>query len=68
MVNNKNEVKRFSRSDASIALAKGLHEIKAVFLGHIIGGWPSNWNDGSIQFRNANEEKFQAVGEDMLFH
>ena len=68
LVNNKNEVKRFSRSDNSIALAKGLHEIKAVFLGHVIGGWPSNWNDGSIKYRKVSEEKFQTIGEDMLVH
>ena len=42
LVNNAGEVKRFSRHDSSAALSKGLHEIKVVFLGHIIGGWPSN--------------------------
>lgn len=68
LVNNGGEVKRFSRNDNSVALAKGLHEIKAVFLGHVIGGWPSNWNDGSIKLRKANEEKFSAVTGDMLWH
>ena len=68
LVNNKNEVKRFSRSDNSIALAKGLHEIKAVFLGHVIGGWPSIWNDGSIKYRKVDDKKFQTIGEDMLVH
>ena len=68
LINNKNEVKRFSRADASVALAKGLHEVKAVFLGHIIGGWPSNWNDGAIRYRKANEAKFQKMGEEMFVH
>lgn len=68
VINNKNEVKRFSRNDSSIALGKGLHEIKAVFLGHIIGGWPSNWNDGSIKIKKAGSEKFETIGEDKLFH
>ena len=68
LINNKNEVKRFSRADASVALAKGLHEIKAVFLGHVMGGWPSNWNDGSIKYRKAADKKFQTIGEDMLVH
>ncbi len=68
LINNKNEVKRFSRADASVALSKGLHEIKAVFLGHIIGGWPSNWNDGAIRYRKAADKEFKTVGEDMLFH
>ena len=68
LINNKNEVKRFSRADNSIALAKGLHELKAVFLGHVVGGWPSNWNDGSIKYRKATDKKFQAVSEEMLVH
>ena len=68
LINNGGEVKRFSRHDSSVALAKGLHEVKAVFLGHIIGGWPSNWNDGSIKLRKADAEKFTKVTGDMLSH
>ena len=68
LINNANEVKRFSRNDNSVALAKGLHEIKAVFLGHIIGGWPSNWNDGSINIRKSDAEKFTKIDGKMLCH
>ena len=68
LVNNGGEVKRFSRHDSSVALAKGLHEIKAVFLGHIIGGWPSNWNDGSIKLRKEGQDKFTKITGDMLSH
>lgn len=68
LVNNGGEVKRFSRHDSSVALAKGLHEIKAVFLGHIIGGWPSNWNDGSIKLRKADATEFTAITPEMLVH
>lgn len=68
LVNNGGEVKRFSRHDSSVALAKGLHEIKAVFLGHIIGGWPSNWNDGSIKLRKSDAKEFTAVTPEMLCH
>ena len=39
LIDNGGEVKRFSRKDKSVALAKGLHDIKAVFLGHIVGGF-----------------------------
>ena len=68
LINNKGEVKRYSRADKSIALSKGLHELKAVFLGHIIGGWPSNWNDGSIRIRKAEAERFVRLGPDQLSH
>ncbi|MBC8600176.1 family 20 glycosylhydrolase [Parabacteroides acidifaciens] len=68
LVNNGGEVKRFSRHDSSAALSKGLHEIKVVFLGHIIGGWPSNWNDGSVKLRKADTDKFVKITPEMLVH
>ena len=68
LVNNAGEVKRFSRHDSSAALSKGLHEIKVVFLGHIIGGWPSNWNDGSVKLRKADSDKFVKITPEMLVH
>lgn len=68
LINNGGEVKRFSRQDNSVALSKGLHEIKVVFLGHIIGGWPSNWNDGSIKLRKAGTDKFIPITPEMLVY
>ena len=68
LINNGGEVKRFSRHDTSVALAAGLHEIKVVFLGHIIGGWPSNWNDGSVKLRKEGAEKFTRITPEMLVH
>jgi len=68
LINNKGEVKRFSRNDRSVALAKGLHEIKVVFLGHIIGGWPSIWNNGQVSIRKDGEEKFKYITAEMLVH
>ena len=68
LVNNGGEVKRFSRHDSSVAFINGFHEIKAVFLGHIIGGWPSNWNDGSIKLRKSDAKEFTAITPEMLCH
>lgn len=68
LINNSGEVKRHSRNDRSVALEKGMHEIKAVFLGHIIGGWPSNWNDGAILLRKSDTKEFKPVTADMLWH
>ena len=68
LINNGGEVKRFSRHDSSAALAKGLHEIKLVFLGHILGGWPSNWNDGSVKLRKSNAKEFTPITAEMLVH
>ncbi|MDR1500508.1 MAG: family 20 glycosylhydrolase [Tannerellaceae bacterium] len=68
LISNAGEVKRFSRNDRSVALSKGLHELKVVFLGHIMGGWPSNWNNGSVQLREAGAEKFARLTPEALFH
>ncbi|MDR1221373.1 MAG: family 20 glycosylhydrolase [Tannerella sp.] len=68
LINNEGEVKRFSRNDRSVALAGGLHELKAVFLGHIIGGWPSNWNNGSIKIRKDDRDQFKPVRPEQLFY
>ncbi|MDE6179935.1 MAG: beta-hexosaminidase, partial [Phocaeicola sp.] len=68
LINNEGEVKRFSRHDASMALAKGLHEIKVVFLGHIIGGWPSLWDSANISIRKADQEKFVPIKPEQLFY
>lgn len=68
MVDNKNEVKRFTRKDTSVALEKGKHKLKVVFLEHIIGGWPSDWTSGELRIRNSNEDSFTRVGKEMLYH
>ena len=68
LINNAGEVKRFSRHDASVALAKGLHEIKVVFCSHIIGGWPSAWDGDAITIRKADQEKFTPIQDKNLFY
>jgi len=68
LINNKGEVKRFSRNDRSVALAQGLHELKVVFLSHIIGGWPSNWTRSRVSIRKADAERFTPVTDSQLFY
>lgn len=66
VIDNSGEVKKFSRRDKSMALAKGLHQVKVVFLGHIIGGWPSNWSEAQIRLRKSDAAEFTTVTGDML--
>ena len=68
LINNANEVKRFSRHDSSMALAKGLHSLKIVFCGNLLGGWPSQWDDASISIREAKAEKFVPLKPEQLFY
>ncbi len=61
LVNNDGEVKRFSRNNASVALGKGKHEVKLIYLNNIIGGWPQSWNGPVIKMRRAGEKKFKKL-------
>ena len=42
--------------------------MKVVFLGHIIGGFPSNWGDGDVRFRQSDSDRWQRVTGDTLSH
>ncbi len=68
LVNNDGEVKRHSRSAGSMALAKGHHHIKVVWLGNIIGGWPSQWDNGDVSITNMKTNKKQVIAPNELFH
>ncbi len=61
LIDNAGEVKKFSRHDSSKALKKGLHSIKAIFIGSIDGGFPSYWDDAKVWMRSAKEDKFYAM-------
>lgn len=58
LIDNDGEVKRHSRNDASIALNKGLHAIKIVYINNVFGGWPQEWNGVRINYKNVNDDKF----------
>lgn len=68
IISNEGEVKLFSRRDTSIALAKGLHELKVVFLGHIIGGWPSWWDNADVAIRRTDWKEFKSVSPEQIFY
>ena len=55
---NNGTARRFSRSDKSIALAKGPHAIKIVRLGGIFGGWPTQWDPVMLSIRKADQPEF----------
>ncbi len=61
LIDNDGEVKRHPRTDASIALAKGLHPLKFLYINNVFGGWPQAWNGVRISYKNVNEEKFKEL-------
>ncbi len=68
LIDNDGCVKRFSRNGRSKALAKGLHPIKVVWLGNIIGGWPSNWDDGAVTLRSEHEAEYRYITSGELYY
>ncbi|MCG8578644.1 MAG: family 20 glycosylhydrolase [Bacteroidales bacterium] len=65
LIDNDGEVKRFSRNNSTIALAKGKHPVKLVYLNNIIGGWPQAWNGPKVQFRKLGDKQFTQVTNEM---
>ncbi|MBQ7741624.1 MAG: family 20 glycosylhydrolase [Bacteroidaceae bacterium] len=49
------------RGGCSIALAKGLHKIKVVFLGYNASGRPTYWDNGRVQWRHESESKYSNI-------
>jgi len=67
-IDNGGEVKANTNHDTSVALAKGLHPVKFVYLSNIVGGWPSWWSSLSLEMRKDNQKKFTVVGSSQYFY
>ena len=68
VIDNSGEVKGVSHRDNCVALAKGLHPVKYIFIANITGGWPSWWNEQNIQLRKDGTEQFVNIANEQLFH
>ena len=68
VISNESEVKATSSHDTSLALAKGLHPVKMVFLSNIVGGWPGWWTHLSLEIRKDSATKFSEVSSEQYFH
>ncbi|WP_062061005.1 family 20 glycosylhydrolase [Aquimarina longa] len=54
--------------ESSIALQKGKHKLKIVYLNNIAKGWATDWNTIELKYRKASEVDYKAVNEDMIYH
>lgn len=63
IITNEGLVKKNSRADSSIALAKGAHDIKFVRLSGINGGWPPLWEPIYLRLRTSSESKYKTADE-----
>ena len=60
-------IPKLTKTNEQIALSKGLHKVKVLFMGGIWNGWPTYWDDAALKMRRGNGE-WQTVGAEMLFH
>ena len=49
------------RGGRSIALAKGLHKFKVVFLGYNASGRPTYWDNGRVQWRHESDSRYSNI-------
>ena len=49
------------RGGRSVALAKGLHKIKVVFLGYNASGRPTYWDNGRVQWRHESDSRYSNI-------
>ncbi|GAO30084.1 PA14 domain-containing protein [Geofilum rubicundum] len=66
LINNEGQVRKHSREDASIALSKGKHPVKMIFLNNVSGGWPLMWSGAVVRYKKIGEEKFREFSEVVL--
>jgi len=68
VIDNHGLAKRFCRTDNSLALERGMHEIELTYLGGITSGVPSCWNGGDFSVRFEGSGEFMDVPEENLWH
>ncbi|MDY8135141.1 family 20 glycosylhydrolase [Aquimarina sp. 2201CG5-10] len=54
--------------ESSIALKKGKHKLKIVYLNNVYKGWATDWNTVELKYRKASDTDYQVVDETMIFH
>lgn len=58
---------RYSPNNAQVALKKGPHAIKVVFIGGIFAGWPTYWDNAAVRYRCSGGQ-WKTIDADMLSH
>ncbi|MDO5978100.1 family 20 glycosylhydrolase [Flavivirga spongiicola] len=53
---------------SSIALGKGKHKLKIIYLNNIVKGWASDWNTVELRYKKPNGTEFLSVESKNLSH
>lgn len=61
LIDNGDQVKRFSREDAEAALQAGVHSVKIVYIYNVIGGWNSIRNKTDVQMTKSGTDNWRRI-------
>ena len=61
LIDNGAEVKRFSRHDKELALKRGAHAVKVVFLYNVTGGWNTIQNKTDVLIRRYGSPEWKSL-------
>jgi hexosaminidase len=61
LIDNGAEVKKYSRHDTELALCKGVHAVKIVFLYNVGGGWNTIQNKTDVQIRRTGLSEWKSL-------
>ncbi|WP_103070085.1 family 20 glycosylhydrolase [Aquimarina sediminis] len=67
VIDYKESLKKHPKEN-SIALQKGKHKLKIVYLNNVAKGWATDWNTVELKYRKASEVDYLEVDENMIFH
>ena len=59
--NSREPVKRYSRHDYELALEAGVHEVKAVFIFNVIGGWNDLRNKTDVSILRSGDDEWRTI-------
>lgn len=67
IIDYKDALKKHPKEN-SIALQKGKHKLKIIYLNNIAKGWATDWNTVELKYRKASEVDYHTVDKDMIFY
>ncbi len=66
--NNDLLIPKHTKTNGQLALAKGLHRIKVLFIGGIFNGWPTYWDDADVKLKKVGDDEWKKLTKEQLWH
>ncbi len=67
IIDNDGTTRKHEINDGALALKKGKHRLKIIYLNNINGGWPTDWNTVNLKIRKSDTKEYTPVTSNMLY-